>query len=183
MLASLPKPRRASILSDFYIAGKPEECRISSSRCRGGPELWVVLVLFKVTIPKTEPMIILVVDDDVEDLEFFGQAVQELDPEINCVEAYNGLEALKVLKRNSFLPDYIFLDINMPLMNGRKCLEEIRSNEVFRDIPVIIYSTTSDQSQIEEFRQLGAGFLTKPNSFGELLTALKKILQPETARK
>src|SRR6188768_3557680 len=101
-------------------------------------------------------MVILIVDDDPEDIQLFAEALLEIDESINCVEAYNGLEALKVLKRNSFLPNYIFLDINMPLMNGRKCLEEIKSNPNYNHIPVIIYSTTTDVKQIEEFRKLGA---------------------------
>lgn len=123
-------------------------------------------------------MIILIVDDDAEDIELFTEAVSEVDADIHCVEAYNGLEALKVLKRNSLLPNFIFLDINMPLMNGRKCLEEIKKNENYKHIPVIIYSTTSDEKQIRECRKLGADFLTKPNSFDELTGALRKILKP-----
>jgi CheY-like chemotaxis protein len=124
-------------------------------------------------------MIILIVDDDAEDIELFAEAVLKIDESIHCVEAYNGLEALKVLKRNALLPNYIFLDINMPLMNGRKCLEEIKKDPNYREIPVIIYSTTTDRKQIEECRQLGADFLTKPNSFDELTSALTTILKPE----
>jgi CheY-like chemotaxis protein len=123
-------------------------------------------------------MIILIVDDDAEDIELFTEAVEEIDSTINCVEAYNGLEALKVLNRNALLPNYIFLDINMPLMNGRKCLEEIKNNNNYRHIPVIIYSTTTDQKQIDECRKLGADFLTKPNSFDALIFELQKILKP-----
>ncbi len=127
-------------------------------------------------------MVILVVDDDAEDMELFGQAVAEIDPTITCVEAYNGLEALKILKRNHWLPDYIFLDINMPLMNGRKCLEEIKSNDSYKRIPVIIYSTTRDAEQIRACRDLGADFLTKPESFDVLVTSLRKILKYDPVR-
>jgi CheY-like chemotaxis protein len=122
-------------------------------------------------------MIILIVDDDAEDLELFCQAVAEIDPSISCLEAYNGLEALKLLKRESMLPDYIFLDINMPLMNGRRCLEEIKKNETYRHIPVVIYSTTRDPKQIKEYKDMGADFLSKPNSFEELLVALRGIFK------
>lgn len=127
-------------------------------------------------------MVILIVDDDAEDIELFGQAVNEVDSSITCVEAYNGLEALKILKRNSFLPDYIFLDINMPLMNGRRCLEEIKKDDVYKHIPVIIYSTTNDVRQIEECKELGADFLTKPDSFDVLISALRKILKLKPVR-
>jgi CheY-like chemotaxis protein len=126
-------------------------------------------------------MIILIVDDDAEDIELFTEAVLKIDETIHCVEAYNGLEALKVLKRNSFLPNYIFLDINMPLMNGRRCLEEIKANPSYSTIPVIIYSTTTDRKQIEECRSLGADFLTKPNTFDELIHSLKMILKPQVS--
>jgi CheY-like chemotaxis protein len=126
-------------------------------------------------------MIILIVDDDAEDIELFTEAVRVIDETIGCVEAYNGLEALKILKRNALLPNFIFLDINMPLMNGRKCLEEIKSNANYRHIPVIIYSTTTDKKQIEECRRLGADFLTKPNSFDELIKALKLILKSQVS--
>ncbi len=128
-------------------------------------------------------MVILIVDDDAEDMELFGQAVAEIDSSIACVEAYNGLEALKILKRNEWLPDYIFLDINMPLMNGRKCLEEIKNNDAYMRIPVIIYSTTRDADQIRACRELGADFLTKPESFDVLVTALKQILKHDAIRK
>jgi CheY-like chemotaxis protein len=122
-------------------------------------------------------MVILIVDDDAEDLELFVQAVAELDESVNCVEAYNGIEALKILKRNSWLPNYIFLDINMPLMNGKKCLEEIKKDESYKQIPVIIYSTTNDINQIEECKKLGAtDFLTKPDSFEVLKSSLQIIL-------
>ena len=67
----------------------------------------------------------------------------------------------------------------MPLMNGRKCLEEIKRNDSYKDIPVIIYSTTNDKNQIEECRKLGADFLTKPDSFDVLKNALIKILKKE----
>ena len=128
-------------------------------------------------------MIILIVDDDVEDMELLGQAVTEIDPGFHCVEAYNGIEALKILKRNALLPDFIFLDINMPLMNGRKCLEEIKNNDAYMRIPVIIYSTTRDADQIRACRELGADFLTKPESFDVLVTALKQILKHDAIRK
>jgi CheY-like chemotaxis protein len=128
-------------------------------------------------------MVILIVDDDAEDIELFTQAVTEVDQSVTCIEAYNGIEALKVLKRNSWLPDYIFLDINMPLMNGRKCLEEIKMDNTYRKIPVIIYSTTSDKNQIADFKKLGADFFTKPDSYEVLKDYLTQLLKPAEIKK
>lgn len=121
-------------------------------------------------------MIILIVDDDSEDIELFCDAIEEIDSGISCVEAYNGVEALKILQRDSLLPDYIFLDINMPFMNGQKCLAELRRNDVFSNIPVIMYSTTTDKKQIEECEAMGASFLIKPNSYETLVNSLRSII-------
>lgn len=121
-------------------------------------------------------MIILIVDDDPEDIELFCEAVSEIDKSISCVEAYNGVEALKILQRDQLLPAFIFLDINMPFMNGQKCLAELKRNPVYKDIPVVMYSTTRDERQIEECKLMGASFLTKPNTYDELVSSLKPIM-------
>ena len=69
----------------------------------------------------------LVADDDEDDRFFFLEALRSIDPGITCMLASNGREALTLLQSDFFsLPDYIFLDLNMPLMNGLKCLEEIK---------------------------------------------------------
>jgi CheY-like chemotaxis protein len=121
-------------------------------------------------------MIILIVDDDAEDIELFCEAVSEINTSISCVEAYNGVEALKILQRDQLLPDFIFLDINMPFMNGQKCLAELKNNSAYANVPVVMYSTTSNEQQIEECKALGASFLTKPNSYNDLLASLRPIL-------
>ncbi|CAN5234628.1 hypothetical protein BH23BAC2_BH23BAC2_27750 [soil metagenome] len=61
-------------------------------------------------------------------------------------------------------PDLILMDLNMPVMNGFECLKEIRSNPVFLDIPVIIFSTSNYEKDIAHAEELGAlGYLHKPN--------------------
>jgi CheY-like chemotaxis protein len=127
-------------------------------------------------------MIILIVDDDQEDIELFCEAVSEIDASMSCIEAYNGVEALKILQRDQLLPDVIFLDINMPFMNGQKCLAELKRNPVYANIPVVMYSTTRNEQQIEECRAMGASFLTKPNSYQDLLSSLTPILTGKTYR-
>ncbi len=92
------------------------------------------------------------------------------------LSATNGQEALEVLDSVVLSPDYIFLDINMPVMDGRKCLEEIRRNPRFRDINVVMYSTTSNQDEINNCKLLGARFLVKPDKFSKLVKSLAFIL-------
>jgi CheY-like chemotaxis protein len=123
-------------------------------------------------------MVILVVDDDHEDAEFFNEAVAQVDSNIKCWVAKDGRQALHLLTKELVMPpDYIFLDINMPVMNGRETLIEIKKNTRLRDIPVIMYSTTSDTKEIKSFYDLGAhDFLIKPHHFNKLVEALNSII-------
>lgn len=121
-------------------------------------------------------MIILNVDDDEEDIEIFCDAVREIDPAIICLVAKSAEEALKILNSDLDLPEYIFLDINMPKVDGNRCLAEIKKDRRLRTIPVIMYSTHTRKSDIETYKALNAGFLVKQNSFYELVTELRKFL-------
>ncbi|WP_462255352.1 response regulator, partial [Ferruginibacter sp.] len=68
-------------------------------------------------------------------------------------------------------------DLNMPRMNGKQCLAEIKKDRTLQNIPVIIYSTSSDKKDIEETMQLGAVFFfQKPSRFDELSQALYQII-------
>ena len=121
-------------------------------------------------------MIILAVDDDTEDFEFFSEAIREIDSSITILKAANGHEALEVLKTHVLMPDYIFLDINMPLMDGKTCLHEIKKDPALKKIPVVMYSTSSNQTEIMHFKTLGANFLVKPDRFSNLVKSLMFIL-------
>jgi CheY-like chemotaxis protein len=123
------------------------------------------------------PMLILIVDDDNEDRELFREAIAEIDIAIQCYSAKDGKDALHQMNHGLVLPDYIFLDINMPVMNGRECLIEIKKETRLRQIPVIMYSTTSDTTEIKGFYSLGAhDFLIKPHNFKNLVEALGSII-------
>lgn len=123
-------------------------------------------------------MVVLIADDDQEDCELFHEAIHDIDPMIKCWTARDGKQCLNVLMKELILPpDYIFLDINMPLMNGKDTLIEIKKNTKLRDIPVVMYSTTSDTKEIQSYYKLGAhDFLIKPNNFNKLVEALSSII-------
>ena len=121
-------------------------------------------------------MVVLNVDDDQEDREFFCDALREIDSSIVCLVAGSGMEALSLLKRQTTLPDYIFLDINMPLMDGKQCLRALKQIPEFQSIPVIMYSTSTDSREIRECYTLGAeDFLIKPHSYEKLVNDLTSI--------
>ena len=122
---------------------------------------------------------LFIVDDDAEDCVFFIEAVKEIDPSIKYQTANNGEDALrKLTKEIKPLPDYIFLDLNMPRMNGRECLVELKKNKDLKDIPVIIYTTSSASKDIDETRELGAAyFITKPCEFQKLCDEITFVLK------
>lgn len=117
----------------------------------------------------------LLVDDDSDDAGLFCEAIKEVDPTAVCHLASHGEEALEILARIE-TPDIIFLDINMPRMNGWECLAELKTNDAYRDIPVIMYSTSSYQREIDIASEAGAlCFYTKPDNYKELKKMLKFV--------
>ena len=115
---------------------------------------------------------ILLADDDEDDRMLFEDALQQIRSEVRLSTAGDGHTLLKMLRKGP-LPDVIFLDLNMPGKNGFECLQEIRKEEAFRPIPVIIFSTTSQLDAVNRTYELGANyFMRKPPSFA----ALKKLL-------
>jgi CheY-like chemotaxis protein len=121
----------------------------------------------------------LLVDDDPDDQEIFQIALDEIDPGIKLVVANNGIEALQLLKKDpSYIPDFIFLDINMPKMNGIQCLPEIRKFGHLENVPIIMYSTSSDINIINNTKKLGATeFLVKPTGLRSLVKNLEGFLK------
>lgn len=114
-------------------------------------------------------MIILYVDDDLDDRVIISEVFREIDPSISCLTVCDGRQAIEFLNSTGPLPDYIFLDVNMPVMDGKECLVELKQNSKFKEIPVIIYSTTNDPTEIKSFYRLGASsFMHKPNTFRQL---------------
>ena len=121
-------------------------------------------------------MTILNVDDDLEDIEIFCDAVRDIDPSIICLSARSADEALQILNSDIELPEYIFLDINMPKVDGNVCLQQIKNDRRLNHIPVIMYSTYTRKSDMQTYRELNAGFLVKQNSYNELVRELRKVL-------
>lgn len=127
-------------------------------------------------------MTILYADDDSDDRELLSEAIKEVDPAIECVTVCDGKEALEILERIATLPDFIFLDINMPVMNGKECLAAIRENERYKEIPVVIYSTTTDDNEKKHYHEEGVTFISKPSSFVKLCKVLNQYFSLQQGR-
>lgn len=136
----------------------------------------------RVVTEKTDKMkkdfTILIVDDDEDDKELFIESAKEVDENITCITATDGQEALRFLKdENNPLPDYIFLDLRMPRINGKQCLEEIRKDKRLRQTRVFIYTTSIDPREAIELKQNGAvHFISKPDNPTEIYYILSVVL-------
>lgn len=128
---------------------------------------------------KYRTSIIYLVDDDQEDRMLFREALGEIDALVIVRDFDNGVSLIaNLLKPEYALPDAIFLDLNMPLMNGEECVEDIRNESHFSQIPIIIYSTYVDDQAMDRLQRKGAnGYLIKPDSFENLKKLIKKSLE------
>ncbi len=119
---------------------------------------------------------ILLVDDDADDQLLFLDAIRAIDQSLQCEVANNGIEAIDHLNDMPPVPEIIFLDLNMPKMNGYECLEKIKSS-AYREIPVVIFTTTANPREAERTRLMGAlRFMTKTADFRKLKSELSEIL-------
>ena len=120
------------------------------------------------------------IDDDFEDQEIFSDVLRDIDPGIQCILYSEAAEALEVLRQGDCSPDWIFVDLNMPVMNGFEFLEEVKKTSLLRNIPVVIYTTSNENSQKAKARELGASsFITKPSDLTLLKSRLLDLLMAD----
>lgn len=118
---------------------------------------------------------ILLVEDDEHDQIFFVRAIRKIENVVLQDVAFNGLEALEKLETLNPLPDLVFMDIDMPLMDGVKCLEEITKKPNLKSIVVVMLSNSTDNAELT--RTLGAkAFIRKPSDPSTLHTKLREII-------
>ena len=117
---------------------------------------------------------IILADDDQDDRDFFSEAFDEIKIKTKLTLFNDGQQLMNhLLKSDTFLPNILFLDLNMPLKSGVECLHEIKQNDQLKDIAIAIYSTSASDEDIEETFISGANiYIKKPSDFN----VLKKIL-------
>lgn len=125
-----------------------------------------------------DSILITLADDDEDDRLFFIDAFEELKINTIVNTVNNGRELLSFLNHpETVLPNIIFLDLNMPILNGIECLKEIKLNDRFKEIVVAIYSTSSSDQDIEDTFVLGANiYIKKPSNFDSLKKILAEII-------
>lgn len=129
---------------------------------------------------------IIVAEDDQDDKLIFGQAILEIDTHLQVTYVSDGVELLSLI--NNFLPDLLVLDLDMPYKNGLECLLAIRHDPALQQLPVLVFSSTTQTANIQTAYELGAHlYAFKSNSYSEYVKALRNILQldwsqPDTIR-
>lgn len=125
----------------------------------------------------------LIIDDDQDDQEIFLMCLEDVSKDISCTTRNNGVEALAMLTADSnYTPAYIFIDVNMPKMNGIECLKALKNIERLKNTKIFMYSTTSESSAFTRSRELGAtDFIIKPSRTIDLKTKLSEIFEVEPA--
>lgn len=120
-----------------------------------------------------EKKIILLVEDDELDVMSVRRSMKRLDIPYELYTAFNGIEALKLLRGTDenpaleCLPDIILLDLNMPRMNGLEFLAILRGDERLRDISVYVMTTSGEETDRTATERLGvSGYLIKPMGYG-----------------
>ena len=120
---------------------------------------------------------ILLIDDDEDDQDLFLLALKELQASIKFVGFYDALLAFNKLVNKEISPDAIFLDLNMPIINGFQFLSLLKKTDELKNIPIIIYSTSSQENMIKLAKENGAhDFITKPSKFRDLVNILRTTL-------
>lgn len=133
---------------------------------------------------------LLLADDDIDDCDFFQDAIDEISKPLNLTILNNGVELMEFLLTNDTIhPNLIFLDLNMPKKSGMECIAEIKATDRLAHIPIIIYSTSLDQTVVNSLYQMGAHhYIQKPAEFKSIKSVIEKaialfpstILQPRT---
>lgn len=126
-------------------------------------------IFIPVTIQRT--MRILLADDDEDDREFFRLALEKVNIRAKLETVANGAQAVAKMENPGHLFDLLFLDINMPLMDGIECLAIVRQMFPASKLPVIMLSTSGAPANIERCFRLGADFYLKKPSSLEVLTS------------
>lgn len=123
--------------------------------------------------------VVLLIDDDKEDQEIFSDAIKEVDGTVRFLSEFNSDHAIgNISGMERDKPEIIFLDMNMPRLNGKQLLSNLKSDPATEGIPVVMCSTFFGDLDVREIRRLGAvHHMVKPTRFVDLCDSISKILK------
>lgn len=122
-------------------------------------------------------MVILYADDDDDDRHLFSSIIKQIEPSCKILDARDGVEALRILAAPNFQPpEFIFLDINMPLMDGFETLVKIRKDKRYRHTRIVMYSSGVIPSSMEIYQAINVQFVKKSNNATNALEIIRSVI-------
>ncbi|MBD2699004.1 response regulator [Spirosoma sp. BT702] len=129
------------------------------------------------TLPLTPPSV-WIVDDDEDDRLFLRSAFEDMTNPVSVLTLNDGDQLLPKLANSAELPQLILLDINMTRQDGFETLAQLRNSPKFASLPVVMLTTSSDNSDRQRSMALGADqCLTKPASYKQLVGLVKGLTE------
>lgn len=122
---------------------------------------------------------ILCVDDDEDDLFFIKEVIEAQGHSFNIEQALNGWEAMNYLKNSlqkEQMPCLIIMDMNMPKMDGRQTIEKIKEHKELAQIPIVVFTTSSNAADKKYFESQGISFITKPFEYKAFTKQIIEVL-------
>jgi PleD family two-component response regulator len=121
---------------------------------------------------------VILVDDDTDDCMLFEDAMNDIGMVSKLEIAHDGEMLFKMLSsRSESSPDLIFLDLNMPGMNGYECISKLRNSENLKSIPIVVFTATKQVEMIDWVFFNGADlFVIKPNTYINLKETIRNVI-------
>lgn len=124
-----------------------------------------------------KPQTILYIEDDADDRDLLTESMQKAAPGVTVVLVPDGLQAFSYLDRNvSQLPSLIILDLNLPLIDGSEVYDRLQADARFRDIPVVLFTSSEQPQDREQFERRGAPFISKPFNYAYMKDIVREML-------
>jgi len=121
--------------------------------------------------------IILYAEDDQDDFEVLKDALFQQTDKFDLVQAHNGAEVISYLENSNELPGLIVLDLNMPVMDGKQTLQWLKTHEEHKNIPVMVFTTSSREEDLKLCKSHDCTFFRKPTLYRDLLHIVQIMLQ------
>ena len=122
--------------------------------------------------------VLLYAEDDLDDFESLQDALRQLTDKYRLIQAKNGTEVVSMLQndRSNISPCLIILDLNMPVMDGKEVLQWLKNEEAYKNIPVMVFTTSSREEDMKLCQSYKCTFFRKPTLYRDLLHVAQTML-------
>lgn len=127
----------------------------------------------------TNKPVLLYAEDDQDDFDALQSALEQESDQFRLIQARNGTEVISFLENNpeEKWPCLVVLDLNMPVMDGKQTLSWMKKHDAYKDIPTMVFTTSSRDEDIKLCKSHNCTFFRKPNLYRDLLHIVQIMLQ------